>query len=138
MTTVKINNFTVEEIYKARDMRSQYTVAYLFATKYDQPPSFISRLWKKVSTRYFDDHADFQPEVAANILGGRIVYAARSKYEWVAVMEMEEPGTGRKCRVPVDSVGIQLLHCSESVFAWRRDARARLTNSTKATDARML
>jgi 4-amino-4-deoxy-L-arabinose transferase-like glycosyltransferase len=93
VSTVKINNFTVEEIYKARAMHSQYTVAYLFATKYDQPPSFLSRLWKKVSTRYFDDHSDLQPEVAANILGGRIVYAARSKYEWVAVMEMEEPGT---------------------------------------------
>ena len=93
LPVLKVENFTVEETYKARAMRNQYQVAYLFSTKYDQPAWFISRLWNRLSTRYFDFHSDLQPEMAAGILGGKIVYLARSKAEWVAIVEMEEPGT---------------------------------------------
>jgi hypothetical protein len=96
LPVLKIENFTVEEIYKARAMRNQYQVAYLFSTKYDQPTWFISKLWSRFSTKYFDYHSDLQPELAARLLGGRIVYIERRKAEWVAVVEMEEPGTRAK------------------------------------------
>jgi hypothetical protein len=39
--------------------------------------------------RYFDYHTDMEPEAAAEILGGKIVYLARKKAEWVAVVEVE-------------------------------------------------
>ena len=90
---IKVENFTLEAIYKARAMGNQYQVAYLFSTKYDRPAWFFSRLWDKFNVRYFDYHSDLQPELAASILGGKIVYLARTKSEWVAIIEMEEPGT---------------------------------------------
>ena len=77
---------------KARARRNQYQVAYLFSTKYDRPAWFFSRLWEKFNVRYFDYHADLQPELAATILGGKTVYVARAKAEWVAIVEIEQPG----------------------------------------------
>ena len=89
---LKVENFTIEEILKARSMRNQYQVAYLFSTKYDHPTWFFSRLWEKFNVRYFDYHTDVQPELAASILQGKIVYLARAQAEWVAIVELEEPG----------------------------------------------
>ena len=90
---IKIENFSIEEILKARAMASQYQVACLFSTKYEHPTWFFTRLWEKFSLRYFDYHADLQPELAASILHGKIVYLARAQAEWVAIVELEEPGT---------------------------------------------
>ena len=92
LPVLKIDNFTPEEIFKARALRNQYQVAYLFSTKYEQPTWFFSRLWNRLGVRYFDYHTDMMPETAATILGGKLVYLARSKAEWVAVVEMEGPG----------------------------------------------
>jgi hypothetical protein len=89
LPTVPVENFTVEEIYKARQMRSRYQVAYLFSTKYNQPTWFLSRWWEGLHRRYFDYHTDVDPATAADILGGKIVYFARKKAEWVAVVEIE-------------------------------------------------
>jgi Dolichyl-phosphate-mannose-protein mannosyltransferase len=88
-----VQNFTVEEIFKVRAARNRYGAAYLFSTKYDQPTWFQSELWQQLNSRYFDYHRDLQPEVIAALLGGRIVFLARRKAEWVAVVEIEEPGT---------------------------------------------
>ncbi|PYP87506.1 MAG: glycosyltransferase [Candidatus Angelobacter sp. Gp1-AA117] len=90
---LKVENFTIEEILKARSMRNQYQVAYLFSTKYDHPTWFFSRLWDRFNVRYFDYHTDVQPELAASILEGKIVYLARAQAEWVAIVELEDPGT---------------------------------------------
>ncbi len=92
-STVAINNFTVEEMLKARRMRNQYQVAYLFSTKYDRPSWFTSRFWTALNRRYFDYHTDVDPETAAEFLGGNIVYLARRKAEWVAIVELEPPAT---------------------------------------------
>jgi len=89
MPTVAVENFTVEEIYKAKAMRNRYQVAYLFSTKYEQPTWFLSRWWESIHRRYFDSHTDVDPETAAEVLGGKIVYLARKKAEWVAVVEIE-------------------------------------------------
>ena len=89
---VTVNNFTVEEVFKARAMRNRYQVAFIFSTKYDQPTWFGSRL-ESLTRHYFDYHSDLPPEVIANVLGGKIVLLERKKAEWVAVLEMEEPGT---------------------------------------------
>ena len=89
LPTVAVENFTVEEIYKARQMRNRHQVAYLFSTKYNQPTWFLSHWWEGLHRRYFDYHIDVDPETAAEILGGRIVYLARKKAEWVAVVEIE-------------------------------------------------
>ncbi len=86
-----VNDFDVEELFKARQMRSQYQVAYLFSTKYESEPWIKSGLWEKLNRRFFGYHRDVSPELAAEFLHGKIVFLARSKGEWVAILEMEQP-----------------------------------------------
>ncbi|MGC2694525.1 MAG: glycosyltransferase family 39 protein [Candidatus Angelobacter sp.] len=88
-----IRDFTVEELVKARQMRSQYQVAYLFSTKYEAAPLLRSSTWEKLTRRFFDDHRDVSPELAAEFLHGNIVFLVRSKAEWVAILEMEQPSS---------------------------------------------
>ncbi len=89
---LKLRDFTVEELFKARQMRSQYQVAYLFSTKYEAPPLFRSAQWEKFNRRFFDYHADVPPELAAEFLHGKIVFLTRSHAEWVAIVEMDQAG----------------------------------------------
>jgi dolichyl-phosphate-mannose-protein mannosyltransferase len=88
---VAVKDFTVEELVKARQMRSQYQVAYLFSTKYEASTWFRSALWERLNTRFFDYHRDLSPQAAAEMLGGRVVFVARTKAEWVEIIEMEQP-----------------------------------------------
>jgi 4-amino-4-deoxy-L-arabinose transferase-like glycosyltransferase len=90
---VKVQDFTVEEMIKARQMRSQYQVAYLFSTKVDVPPLIRSERWEKLNRRFFGSHVDVSPELAAEFLHGKIVFLARSKAEWVAILEMDQPSS---------------------------------------------
>jgi hypothetical protein len=92
-SSVQIQDFTVEEILKARQMRSRYQVAYLFSTKNDVPSWIHSERWEKLNRRFFGSHNDVPPELAAEFLHGRIVFLARNKAEWVAVLEMEQPSS---------------------------------------------
>jgi Dolichyl-phosphate-mannose-protein mannosyltransferase len=87
----QVRDFTVEEMFNARAARGQYRVAYLFSTKYESGGWLRSALWERLNRRFFDYHQDISPETAAEILGGKIVFLARSKGEWVAVVEMEQP-----------------------------------------------
>jgi hypothetical protein len=98
--TVAIKNFTVEELLSAHRMRNHYQVAYLFSTKYDRPAWFSSYFWKALNRRYFDDHTDVDPETAAQFLGGEIVFLARRKAEWVAIVEFEPPARSVKNALP--------------------------------------
>jgi 4-amino-4-deoxy-L-arabinose transferase-like glycosyltransferase len=90
---VQIQDFTVEEMIKARQMRSKYQVAYLFSTKVDVPPFIHSERWEKLNRRFFGSHVDVSPELAAEFLHGKIVFLARSKAEWVAILEMDQPSS---------------------------------------------
>jgi hypothetical protein len=86
---VPLRDFTVEEIVKARQMRGQYQAAYLFSTKYEAATWFRPRFWERVNRRFFDYHRDVSPEAAAELLGGKLVFLAREKAEWVAVVEID-------------------------------------------------
>jgi 4-amino-4-deoxy-L-arabinose transferase-like glycosyltransferase len=90
---VQLQDFTVEEMIKARQMRSKYQVAYLFSTKIDVPPLIHSERWEKLNRRFFGSHLDVSPELAAEFLHGKIVFLARSKAEWVAILEMDQPSS---------------------------------------------
>lgn len=92
LPVVAVQNFTAEEVFKARAMRSQYQVALIFSTKYEHPTWLGTRL-DGITRRYFDYHTDLPPEMIANLLGGEIVLLERKKGEWAAVMEIEESGT---------------------------------------------
>jgi hypothetical protein len=87
---VQVKDFTVEEIFKARQMRSQYQVAYLFSTKNDVPRWIHSERWEKLNQRFFGSHTDVSPELAAEFLHGKPVFAKRIKGEWVEILEMDQ------------------------------------------------
>lgn len=90
-SVVSLRDFTIEEVMKARQMTGQYQAAYLFSTKYE-PASWIRpQFWERWNRRFFDYHQDLSPEVAAELLQGRIVYLARRKAEWVAIVEINQP-----------------------------------------------
>lgn len=108
--TVAIRDFTIEEIAKARRMRNQYQVAYLFSTKYDRPGWLSSKLWTSLNRRYFDYHADVDPETAAAFLGGNIVFLARRKAEWVAIVEIQQPATSVRNRGSLRRTAVQAMH----------------------------
>lgn len=90
---VQIQDFTIEEMVKARQMRSRYQVAYLFSTKYEVSPWIRSDRWETLNQRYFGSHFDVSPELAAEFLHGKIVFLVRRKAEWVAILEMEQPSS---------------------------------------------
>jgi len=90
---VQVDDFTVEQIIKARQMRAKYQVAYLFSTNNDVPPWIHSASWEKLNRRFFGSHVDVSPELAAEFLHGKIVFLARSKAEWVAILEMDQPSS---------------------------------------------
>ncbi|HKF22069.1 MAG TPA: glycosyltransferase family 39 protein [Candidatus Angelobacter sp.] len=87
---VPVRNFTLEEIVKAQQQRGQYQVVYMFSTK-TAAGWFRPQFWQRLNRRFFDDHEDMAPQAVAELLGGKIVYLARSDAEWVAVLEIEQP-----------------------------------------------
>jgi dolichyl-phosphate-mannose-protein mannosyltransferase len=90
MRVLSTPDFTLAEMLRIRAMRSRYQVAYLFSTKYEGATWFHSVFWERLNERYFDYHRDLGPEAAARLLGGRVVFLARKKAEWVEIIEMDE------------------------------------------------
>ena len=91
VTTIK--DFSLEQVLKAQTVRPRYQVVLAFSTKYAQPVWLGSRAMENLSRRYLDYHTDVTPDVIASLLGGKIVFFDKMKAEWVAVLEMDEPGT---------------------------------------------
>ena len=89
---LRIEDFTLEQLMAAAEMRSQFDAALVFSTKYDPPPRWYQRWrkWQEWKTRFFGYHHDQPPAVAAQVLGGRIVYSDARDGQWVAVIEMTE------------------------------------------------
>jgi hypothetical protein len=90
MHVLSTPNFTLQQMLRMRAMRSRYQVAYLFSTKYEAATWFHSAFWDQLNERYFDYHRDLSPEAAAQLLGGKLVFLARKKAEWVEIIEMDQ------------------------------------------------
>ncbi len=89
LRVLRVENFTAQEV-EAAAQRPDFDVALLFSTKYEPPngsPMDGLGFWRRAQERYFDYHRDLPPELAAHILGGRIVYLQRRGGQWVAVVE---------------------------------------------------
>lgn len=91
MHVFRIEDFTVEQLMSASDMRSQFDVALVFSTKYDPAHPWFERWrqWQQWKTQFFGYHRDVPPAAAAQILGGRLVYNDIRHNQWVGVIEME-------------------------------------------------
>jgi hypothetical protein len=92
---VRIENFSLEEVLSAAELRSndraQYEVALIFSTKYETGPAIWDRWrwWTEMKSRFFGFHRDLPPAAAAQILGGRRVFSEECRGQWIAVIEME-------------------------------------------------
>jgi hypothetical protein len=92
MRVLRIEDFTVEQLMSAADLRSSFDVALVFSTKYEPPHPLLERwrLWQEWKTRFFGYHRDVPPAAAAQILGGQLVYTQKRNGQWVGVIAMEQ------------------------------------------------
>lgn len=91
MRVVRIENFSLDEVVSAADLRSNYEGALVFSTKYEPGPAVWDRwrTWTTLKSRFFGFHRDLPPAAVAQILGGRIVFSEQRPGQWVAVVEIE-------------------------------------------------
>jgi hypothetical protein len=89
---VRIEDFSLEEVLSATDFRAHFDVVLAFSTKYDPAHPVLRpwKTWEELKRRFFGFHRDLPPAAVARILGGRIVFSAERKGQWVAVIEMEQ------------------------------------------------
>jgi len=92
MRVVRIEDFSMDEVLSAAELRSDYEVALVFSTKYEPGPALWDRWrwWTKMKTRFFGFHRDLPPPAVAQILAGRIVFSEQRKGQWIAVIEIDQ------------------------------------------------
>jgi 4-amino-4-deoxy-L-arabinose transferase-like glycosyltransferase len=86
--TVDIQNFSFDQIQKAAADPGSFDLAFVFSTKW-QPPGNrfdLGRHNESADAKYFDFHRDLAPDEVATLLHGDIVWQARRKGEWAAVI----------------------------------------------------
>ncbi len=91
LQVVRIEDFSLDEVAGAAEQRSRFDVALVFSTKYEPPHPLLERwrAWEKMKMRFFGFHRDVPPALAAQLMGGRIVFTERIAGQWVAVIELE-------------------------------------------------
>ncbi|MBV9087397.1 MAG: glycosyltransferase family 39 protein [Acidobacteriaceae bacterium] len=90
---VAIENFSAPELLGVARDNSLYDVAVVFSTKYE-PSRDLARLipgFEALQTRFFGFHRDLPADVAAQLLGGRVIYSDARHGQWIAVIEIERP-----------------------------------------------
>jgi len=97
MRVVRIEDFTVAQMMAATGRQSDFDVALVFSTKYEPPHPWFAAWssWQRWKTRFFGYHLDVPPAVAAQILGGRVVFSESRKGQWIAVIETEQDEEAR-------------------------------------------
>ena len=92
MRVLRIEDFTVEHLLATAELPASFDIALVFSIKYEPPHPWFERwsLWQQWKTEYFGYHRDVPPAAAAQILGGRLVYADRRDGQWVGVIDTEE------------------------------------------------
>jgi 4-amino-4-deoxy-L-arabinose transferase-like glycosyltransferase len=92
MRVFRIEDFTVEQLMAASDLRSDFDVALVFSTKYEPPHPWFERWhqWQQWKTQFFGYHRDVPPAAAGQILGGQLVYNDLRNGQWVGVIEVNQ------------------------------------------------
>jgi len=92
LAVVRIENFSAPEIERAARAADEFDIAYLFATKWEPPHPLLETLWfgRGIQERFFDYHRDVSPQLAADILGGRISSYRNRNNEWIALVPIEK------------------------------------------------
>lgn len=99
MQVVRIEDFSAQQIELARMAGGQYDAALLFSTKQEPGASLLDRWpwWEHISRKYFGFHRDLPPEVAAEMLGGRIVWERRRGQQWAAIVSFDRVENAGLC-----------------------------------------
>ena len=92
MQVVRIEDFSLDEVLSAAEVRSHFEVAFVFSTKYEPAHPLLDRweAWTELKRKFFGYHRDLPPGAAARILGGHVVFSEERSGQWVAVIEMEK------------------------------------------------
>jgi Dolichyl-phosphate-mannose-protein mannosyltransferase len=98
MRVLQIEDFTVEQLLSAAELRTNFDVALVFSTKYEPRHPLLEhwRAWQKVKTQFFGYHRDVPPAAAAQLLGGHLVYTEFRQGQWVGVIELEQVEEARR------------------------------------------
>jgi hypothetical protein len=99
MCIVRIENFTLEQLISAADLRARFDVALVFSTKYEPRHTLLERWqsWQRWKTRFFGYYRDVPPAAAAQILGGKLVYTEARDGQWIGIIEMERVVEAKAC-----------------------------------------
>jgi len=91
MQVVRIENFSLEQLLSAADFRVNFDVALVFSTKYEPEHPLLERwdAWDRLKQKFFGYERDLPTEVAAQILGGHVVFAQMRRGQRVAVIELK-------------------------------------------------
>jgi hypothetical protein len=102
LRVLRVENFTVEELMSAADLRQRFDVALVFSTKYEPRHSLLENwpAWQRTKARYFGYHRDAPPAAAAQLLSGEIVYNESRNGQWIAVIEIQQFIDAQKRIVP--------------------------------------
>lgn len=92
MRVLRIENFSLDQVIAAQDLRSRFDVALVFSTKYQPAHSVLAnwQLWREWKTRFFGYHRDVPAAAVAQILGGQLVYSDERRGQWIGVIEMQQ------------------------------------------------
>ena len=87
----RVENFRLEQVLSAAEVRSNFDVALVFSTKYEPPHPLLEqwRAWERLKTRFFGFHRDLPAAAAAQLLGGEIVFRETRRGQWVAVIALQ-------------------------------------------------
>jgi hypothetical protein len=88
LKVVPLQNFSIDQIGQAAQDPGAYDTALLFSTKWEPPANSINlgRKNQQSDAKYFDFHHDMLPSEVAALLHGEVVWQARRKGEWAAVL----------------------------------------------------
>jgi len=88
----RIEDFSLEQMLSAADLRRNFDVALVFSTKYDPAHPIFEQwqTWQRWKRRFFGYHRDLPPEAAAQVLGGRLIYSESRKGQWIGIIDMEQ------------------------------------------------
>lgn len=100
---VPLEDFSAPQLLAAARDTSQYDIVLLFATKYQPPHDLFGGFaaWQRWQTRFFGYHHDLPPEMAAQLLGGRIIFRESRNGQWIALIAIERAENARVSSQPL-------------------------------------
>jgi hypothetical protein len=102
VAVVAVENFSTAQLLGATRARSTIDLALVFSTKYSPAHDIFAAFprWRQWQARFFGGHQDLPPDIAAQVLGGRVVFRDDRNGQWIALISMQpEEQSGLWARV---------------------------------------